>query len=191
MFDLEKLKDNNAVFWTFQMPELRRIAAECGWAIAVHGSALHDLDLMAMPWTERHTTADELAQRFTDTNQPEFRRPYEKSQPGDKPSHRTVYTIYMGQTYIDMNIIDSGDSHDNKVPFREWRSPKDNPSRETCIIVRKKGGDVVPAMWYSGKVFYEMRCAKRRWDMAETYLLENFFQEGDQWAYMDSLKIQK
>ena len=106
MFDLKKLEDNNAVFWIFQFEELRRIAAECGWAIAVHGSVVHDLDLMAMPWVENHTTADELAQRFTDTNEPNFRRPYEKSQPGEKPNGRIVYTIFMGQTYIDMNVID-------------------------------------------------------------------------------------
>lgn len=107
MFDLEKLKDNNATFWVFRLPELRKIAAECGWAIAIHGSLVHDLDLMAMPWVENHTTADELAQRFTDINEPNWRRPYEKSKPGDKPNGRIVYTIFMGDTYIDMNVIES------------------------------------------------------------------------------------
>ena len=72
MFNLEKLKDNNAIFWIFRFPEFREIAAECGWAIAVHGSAVHDLDLMAMPWVENHTSADELAQRLADTEQPNF-----------------------------------------------------------------------------------------------------------------------
>ena len=106
MFDLKKLEDNNAIFWIFKFPEYRRIAAECGWAIAIHGSAVHDLDLMAMPWIENHTTADELAQRLTDTEQPNFRRPYEKSKPGDKPNGRIVYTIFTGGTYIDMNVIE-------------------------------------------------------------------------------------
>ena len=109
MFDLEKLKDNNATFWVFRLPELRKIAAECGWAIAIHGSLVHDLDLMAMPWIENHTTADELAQRFTDINEPKWRRPYEKSKPGDKPNGRIVYTIFMGDTYIDMNVIENQD----------------------------------------------------------------------------------
>ena len=106
MFDLEKLKDNNAIFWIFRFPEIRQIAAECGWAIGVHGSITHDLDLMAMPWTENHTTADELAQRLTDTNEPHFLRPYEKSKPGDKPNGRIVYTIFMSNTYIDLNVIE-------------------------------------------------------------------------------------
>ena len=106
MFDLKKLEDNNAIFWIFKFPEYRKIAAECGWAIAIHGSAVHDLDLMAMPWVKNHTSADELAQRLTDTEQPNFRRPYEKSKPGDKPNGRIVYTIFVGGTYIDMNVIE-------------------------------------------------------------------------------------
>lgn len=106
MFDLEKLKDNNAIFWIFRFPEFQKIAAECGWAIAVHGSVVHDLDLMAMPWVENHTTADELAQQLTDSMPWSCRRPYQKSKPGDKPNGRIVYTIFMGQTYIDMNVIE-------------------------------------------------------------------------------------
>ena len=70
MFDLKKLEDNNAIFWIFKFSEYRKIAAECGWAIAIHGSAVHDLDLMAMPWVEDHTSADELAQRLTERTLP-------------------------------------------------------------------------------------------------------------------------
>ena len=61
-FNLEKLKDNDAIFWTFQWPKIREVAAACGWAVAIHGSVVHDLDLMAMPWVEEHTTADDLAE---------------------------------------------------------------------------------------------------------------------------------
>lgn len=120
MFDLNKLEDNNAIFWIFKFPEYRRIAAECGWAIAIHGSAVHDLDLMAMPWVENHTSADELAQRLTDTEQPNFRRPYEKSKPGDKPNGRIVYTIFTGGTYIDMNVIEHPGKNDIVENVIEW-----------------------------------------------------------------------
>lgn len=120
MFDLKKLEDNNAIFWIFKFPEYRKIAAECGWAIAIHGSAVHDLDLMAMPWVENHTSADELAQRLTDTEQPNFRRPYEKSKPGDKPNGRIVYTIFTGDTYIDMNVIENPGKNDIVESVIEW-----------------------------------------------------------------------
>lgn len=120
MFDLKKLEDNNAIFWIFKFQEYRRIAAECGWAIAIHGSAVHDLDLMAMPWVENHTSADELAQRLTDTEQPNFRRPHEKSKPGDKPNGRIVYTIFTGGTYIDMNVIEHPGKNDIVESVIEW-----------------------------------------------------------------------
>ncbi|MBQ7494397.1 MAG: hypothetical protein IJT75_01320 [Bacteroidaceae bacterium] len=107
MFDLEKLKDNNAIFWIFRFPELRETAAACGWALGVHGSVTHDLDLMAMPWVEEHVTADELAQRLADVADNQHRE-YFKSKPGEKPNNRIVYTILAGQTYIDMNVIEQG-----------------------------------------------------------------------------------
>lgn len=107
MFNLEKLKDNNAIFWIFRLPDIRKVAAECGWAIAIHGSVVHDLDLMAMPWVEEHTSADELAERLARVVVSEncYREPV-KSKPGDKPNGRIVYTIFAGDTYIDMNVID-------------------------------------------------------------------------------------
>lgn len=104
MFELEKLKDNNAIFWIFRFPELREVAAECGWALGVHGSVVHDLDLMAMPWVEEHTTADELATRLAKVAD-NTGREYIKSAYGDKPNNRIVYTIFAGDTYIDLNVI--------------------------------------------------------------------------------------
>ena len=107
MFNLEKLKDNNAIFWVFRFDEIRKVAAECGWAVGVHGSVVHDLDLMAMPWLEKHTTADELAERMARTvvSEEYYREPV-KSKPGDKPNGRIVYTVFAGNTYIDLNVID-------------------------------------------------------------------------------------
>jgi len=138
MFDLKKLEDNNAIFWIFKFPEYRRIAAECGWAIAIHGSAVHDLDLMAMPWIENHTTADELAQRLTDTEQPNFRRPYEKSKPGDKSNGRIVYTIFTGGTYIDMNVIEGFDKNAVVENVIEWLHAHTAMSEYEYELMRKE-----------------------------------------------------
>ena len=138
MFDLEKLKDNNAIFWIFRFPEYRKIAAECGWAIAIHGSAVHDLDLMAMPWVENHTTADELAQRLADTEQEKFRRPYEKSKPGDKPNGRIVYTIFAGGTYIDMNVIEGFGKNAFVENVIEWLHAHTAMSEYEYELMRKE-----------------------------------------------------
>ena len=138
MFDLKKLEDNNAIFWIFKFPEYRKIAAECGWAIAIHGSAVHDLDLMAMPWVEEHTSADELAQRLTDTEQPNFRRPYEKSKPGDKPNGRIVYTIFTGGTYIDMNVIEHPGKNDIVESVIDWLHAHTAMSEYEYELMRKE-----------------------------------------------------
>ena len=138
MFDLKKLEDNNAIFWIFKFPEYRKIAAECGWAIAIHGSAVHDLDLMAMPWVENHTSANELAQRLTDTEQTNFRRPYEKSKPGDKPNDRIVYTIFTGGTYIDMNVIEHPDKNAIVENVIKWLRSHTAMSEYEYDLMRKE-----------------------------------------------------
>jgi len=103
MFNLEKLKDNNAIFWVFRFPELRKVAAECGWALGIHGSVVHDLDLMAMPWIEEHTTSDELADRLAKVADNQHRKCVKDDK--SKPNNRIVYTIFAGDTYIDLNVI--------------------------------------------------------------------------------------
>ena len=105
MFDLKKLKNNNAIFWVFTFPKIREIAYHCGWAIGVHGSITNDLDLMAMPWIENPTSADELAERIQNAVDNQGRK-YVKTC-GEKPNNRVVYTIFAGNTYIDMNIIEN------------------------------------------------------------------------------------
>lgn len=103
MFELEKLKDNNAVFWTFMLPAIRKVAYENGWAIGVHGSIIHDLDLMAMPWVEKHCSADALASAIAQVISSNNREPIKNDT--EKPNNRIVYTIFAGNTYIDLNVI--------------------------------------------------------------------------------------
>ena len=58
---------------------------------------------MAMPWIENHITADELAERIQEVVDNQGRK-YVKTE-GEKPNNRVVYTIFAGNTYIDMNVI--------------------------------------------------------------------------------------
>lgn len=43
---------------------LRRIAMECGYALAVHGSCASDLDLVAVIWRSDYKPSDYLVNRF-------------------------------------------------------------------------------------------------------------------------------
>lgn len=50
-----------ALYWR-ALPEIRRAAKEHGYAIGLHGSMRRDLDLIAVPWVEKYSTRDVLAE---------------------------------------------------------------------------------------------------------------------------------
>ena len=103
MFDLKKLQDNNCIFWVFMFPRIREVAEHHGWAIGVHGSVVHDLDLMAMPWVEWHSPADMLAKEIARVVDDLKREPIKTE--NEKPCNRVVYTIPAGASYIDLNVL--------------------------------------------------------------------------------------
>lgn len=43
---------------------VRRVARDCGYAIAVHGSLAKDIDLVAIPWTDRACEPDILVDKI-------------------------------------------------------------------------------------------------------------------------------
>ncbi len=45
-------------------PHLAKIANEHGYALAAHGSVQRDMDLVAVPWTNDATSAEELVAAF-------------------------------------------------------------------------------------------------------------------------------
>ena len=69
------------------------------------------MDIMAMPWIENAMTADEMISHMISScfgesvwaKEPHFK----KSQPGDKPNGRVVYTIpIFADFYLDINVIE-------------------------------------------------------------------------------------
>lgn len=49
-----------AVFMELAMPRMREAARRCGYALAVHGTLIRDLDVIACPWAKDARSADEL-----------------------------------------------------------------------------------------------------------------------------------
>lgn len=43
------------------LDRVRRVARDCGYAVAVHGSEKRDLDLVAVPWVPEAVSAQDLA----------------------------------------------------------------------------------------------------------------------------------
>ena len=48
-------------FYLEVLPSIRTVARVLGFGIGVHGSLRRDLDLIAVPWVEKHSTPDALA----------------------------------------------------------------------------------------------------------------------------------
>ena len=53
--------DEMQAFFRSKLPAIREAAKAHGYAIGVHGSERRDSDLIAVPWVETYSTADELA----------------------------------------------------------------------------------------------------------------------------------
>lgn len=48
-------------FYAGLIPEMNRVARQCGYALAIHGSMTRDMDVVAIPWTEEASSAEHLA----------------------------------------------------------------------------------------------------------------------------------
>ena len=53
--------EEQELFYLGVLPSIRTAARVLGYGIGVHGSMRRDLDLIAIPWEEEHSTADALA----------------------------------------------------------------------------------------------------------------------------------
>lgn len=109
--DLKAITSNGrAAFYAAIWEDLRKSAMDCGWALALHGSLASDLDIMAMPWTEKATEPLTMIHGLLKTlgfsqywidNQISIDRT-------SKPNGRVVYTIpIFGDYYIDLNTIEN------------------------------------------------------------------------------------
>lgn len=92
------------------LPQLKEVARERGYALAVHGSMKRDLDLVAIPWVENASSAAELAEAIRDAVNGQFRElEYVAPSPQQKPHGRLAWSIYMrpegGSPYIDLSIM--------------------------------------------------------------------------------------
>jgi hypothetical protein len=94
---------SKAPYYCALYPELKRIAQEHGFALAVHGSMIHDFDLVAIPWVDKPSEPQTVVDAFLQR--------YAIQVIGDKPvrkqHNRLVYTLSLswGDTYIDLSFM--------------------------------------------------------------------------------------
>ena len=65
MTDKSEIKANpRPMFYAVILEKLRKIAFDCGYALAVHGTCASDLDLIAVRWKENYESPKYLVKQF-------------------------------------------------------------------------------------------------------------------------------
>ncbi len=109
MFDRKSISENGkAAFYACILEDLKKAAYDCGWALGLHGSLSHDMDIMAMPWTEDATSSDDMVMHLSDMcfGESPFHILCSKD---EKPHNRVVYTIPIWEEiYLDISVINFG-----------------------------------------------------------------------------------
>lgn len=84
-----------------------KIARDCGYAVAVHGSRSRDLDLIAVPWTDGAVGNRELVEALCERGR------FVLGETAGKPHGRVGYVLHgvpgsAGIKYIDLSVTPRG-----------------------------------------------------------------------------------
>lgn len=96
-----------AATYAFLYPVLVKAAREKGYALALHGSLMRDLDLVAVPWTEESAPAEDLVEALREKCGG-FLIPREDGGewPRPKPHGRRCWSIQLPRmAYIDLSVM--------------------------------------------------------------------------------------
>lgn len=98
---------------------IRKLAWEEGYAIGLHGSFTRDLDLIAVPWTERSSDPEHLLKRIlAATGMREV-----AGNPGKKPQGRLVWTILFPEfgdpRFIDLSVMPRASPASAQIPLQQ------------------------------------------------------------------------
>ena len=90
------------------LPIINKVAKEHGYAITIHGSLQRDYDLVAIPWTDKVSTCNNLIAAIEKAcggfqlERVSKKRPYYTR----KPHGRKAYIIHLGAgVYMDISVM--------------------------------------------------------------------------------------
>lgn len=88
------------------IPKMRDRARELGYALALHGSMVRDLDLIACPWTDEAAPAEQLAATLLDACGGYIIENRAARDPTSKPHGRLAWSIHLGgHAFIDLSVM--------------------------------------------------------------------------------------
>lgn len=86
--------------------DFRNAALNCGYALAVHGSMLSDLDLLAVAWVEDAKPEEELVKAISDCIGDTIWKDHHFKHRKENPHGRISYSLSIySDWYIDLSII--------------------------------------------------------------------------------------
>lgn len=98
--------NGRASFYASMWEDIRKCAMDNGWAVALHGSLISDMDIMAMPWTEDAITFKDLIIKISSLFSGNLLADQWTISHGEKPHNRVVATIPIyGDFYLDISTI--------------------------------------------------------------------------------------
>lgn len=100
------IDDGRAAIWAALIEDLRAVCWEAGWVCATHGSMIHDLDLILLPWHDDAVSTLDIIKRIGDL--------FKQIEPFmhmvhvvERPFHRQTYTINIwGDAHLDISVVD-------------------------------------------------------------------------------------
>lgn len=96
------MKVNNAPMYANLYPTMRDIARAHGYALAVHGSMMRDMDVIAVPWTHDACDPQELVDAFAKA----IAFDHVDDEPALKLHGRKVWTLaFPGTCFVDLSIM--------------------------------------------------------------------------------------
>ncbi|MEX0662096.1 MAG: hypothetical protein WEA58_04085 [Balneolaceae bacterium] len=99
-------KNQRSAVYAVLYNDFRNAALDCGYALAVHGSMLNDMDLIAVAWTEESKPHPELVKAISDCIGDTIWKEYHFKQYEVRPHGRIVYTLSIyGDWRIDLSVI--------------------------------------------------------------------------------------
>ena len=102
------MRDGKPAFYALMYSALKAAALEGGWALAIHGSVVKDLDLVAIAWTNDSIKIDELLDDFAKIIGQSNEKKAKFTGPHYMPAGRIVYTLSIAaDIYIDLSVVDN------------------------------------------------------------------------------------
>ena len=98
--------DGRTAFYAMMLNKMKEKAADLGYALAVHGSMINDMDLIAVPWVEDAKGHEELAKELSKLLEPTVWKAFHFKEREKKPHGRITYSMSIySDWFVDLSIM--------------------------------------------------------------------------------------